>query len=275
MEGFMTTQLHPFFLGRSNPIVQRPGHESWWHSVPLPDGTRTRSKQDDQETQFLMWDGMGIGDLAGKSVLDIGAADGWFSMAAAACGAERVTVIDRDYWGWPQNVSFLSEQWSLPVDVKTGDFRTSTELETYDVIFFLGVLYHVEDIFRAVQRLRDLLVDDGLLFIETQVTRIRHELPIFEAASDIFDSTAPQGLESLDQVGVANFLFPNEAAMDHLAHIYRFRNVPHFDCEYTCRYSTRRIYKFQKLADDAERWLPQRTLVPSKRSRLSRWLRLR
>ena len=44
------------------------------------------------------WDSMGLPDLRGKSVLDIGAWDGWFSFEAERRGAARVVALDRYVW---------------------------------------------------------------------------------------------------------------------------------------------------------------------------------
>jgi len=51
--------------------------------MPLPDGTRISGKHPDKDLQFKMWRPVQIandGGLRGKSVLDIGANDGFFSL---------------------------------------------------------------------------------------------------------------------------------------------------------------------------------------------------
>ena len=58
-----------------------------------------------------MWDAITSATpdgFVGKTVLDIGAADGFFSIAAAASGASRVDAIDIAYVGSPVNLGFLS-----------------------------------------------------------------------------------------------------------------------------------------------------------------------
>ena len=253
---------HKFFSGRDYPLVERPGDEFWWHSTPLPDGTRTRSRQEIQDVQFLMWEGMQIEErIAGKRVLDVGAADGWFSIAASAAGASSVSAIDKDYLGWPNNVSFLSREWNLPVEILTEDFR-SLEAKKFDVILFLGVLYHLEDVFSAIKKLGELLSENGIIIIETQVTSIENRLPIFEAASDVFDGTNDQGVEALDSVGVSNYLLPNPAAMDQLAHMYFFENTHRSECEYTKRQPGRHIFEFRKRPEGAGRWTPPQKEKP-------------
>ena len=251
---------HMFFEGRGFPIVERPADEFWWHSTPLPNGVRTKSRQAWQECQFSMWDAITSATpdgFVGKTVLDIGAADGFFSIAAAASGASRVDAIDIAYVGWPVNLGFLSQQWKLPVNIITGDFRGHEFESGYDVIFFLGVLYHIEDVFRAFKVLHDLLNPRGRVIIETQVSQRDGEFPMLEMASDFLPSTVGQGIEAIDNTGVSNFLIPNKLAIYQLAHMYRFKCGESIKCAYTDDYPLRRFFVLEKLADGLPRWDPR------------------
>ena len=84
--------MNPFFQDHYNELVDSPNQsEIWWHSVPLPDGNRINGYQADKDLQFKMWQAMQIDNdsgLAGKRVLDIGANDGFFSLAALKAGAD-------------------------------------------------------------------------------------------------------------------------------------------------------------------------------------------
>ena len=84
------------------------------------------------------------------------------------------------------------------------------------MIFFLGVLYHLEDLFGCMKRLPALLGDHGALYIETQMSQIESALPIFESASDILPTIAGQNKGNKYLVGISNYLFPNEPAMWNL-----------------------------------------------------------
>lgn len=255
--------MHPFFESRNLPVSDRAPEEHWWHSAPLPDGTRVRSVQGDesyqQDFQFDMCEALlpHLGSLHGKRVLDIGAADGFFSVAAAAAGAAFVDAIDLHYPGWPKNLTFLSNAWSTPVRALTGDFRTHAFPLVYDVVFFLGVLYHVEDPFSAVYKLATLVRPGGYVAIETHVSQLPAvPFPVFEAASDVYPSTARQGLDGLGKAGGCNFLFPNREAVYQLAHMYGFSCVGPLDCAYTRHSPSRQLYVFQRLEPGSPRWIP-------------------
>ena len=69
----------------------------WWHSIDLGDGIVTPGAKSstwlEEELARLK-----LGDLSGKSVLDIGAYDGYYSFAAERLGAERVVAFDQYVW---------------------------------------------------------------------------------------------------------------------------------------------------------------------------------
>lgn len=245
-------RTNPFFQDGFAKLVDSPNQsEIWWHSVPLPDGDRINGHNPDKDLQFKMWRAMQIasdGGLAGKRVLDIGANDGFFTLAAIMAGAKEVTAMDMAWATWPRNIQYASRAWNVAPTIITADFRTYDFQERYDVIFFLGVLYHLEDVFSCMRTLGRLLEAQGVLYLETQMSQIQSDLPIFEYASDIYPTIAPQDKQSLSGVGISNYLFPNDHAMLNLAHSYEFH------CEaldgrsnvYTKEHPTRRFYRLSK-----------------------------
>ena len=164
--------------------------------------------------------------------------------------------IDQDWDTWPKNINYASGIWQAPLEVVTGDFRTIDPSGHFDVILFLGVLYHLEDVFGAMRRLSSWLVEHGTIYVETQVTNVKSDLPIFEYASDVYPTTAHQDKASLGGVGISNYLFPNQQAVFNLAYSYGFscdflgggRNT------YTIRNPLRHIYRLTKLSE-GESWV--------------------
>jgi 2-polyprenyl-3-methyl-5-hydroxy-6-metoxy-1,4-benzoquinol methylase len=241
-----------FFRSDYRRLVREPNQRFWWHSMPLPNGDRIAGAHEDRNIQVNMWDALSIKPpygLAGKTVLDVGANDGYFTIAALLCGALQVTAINtRDCPTYPANLAYAAERWNVSPQVLVGDFRSYPFRERYDVIFFLGILYHVEDVFSAMKLLRSLLSDDGVLFIETQMSQIQSPLPLFEYASDTYPTIVPQGKASLDYVGVSNYLFPNRAAILNLAASYDFEAQPLDGPEnlYTKSHSDRELFRFTR-----------------------------
>ena len=244
--------MKSFFQNQFDALVDSPNQSRfWWHSLPLPDGRRINGYHQDKDLQLKMWRAMEIandGGLAGKRVLDIGANDGFFTVAASMAGAKEVTAIDAVWETWPQNIKYSTEIWNVSTEIFTGDFRAYEFGQRYDVIFFLGVLYHLEDVFSCMKRLDQLLEAQGTIYLETQMSQIPSDLPIFEYASDIYPTGARQDKENLGAVGISNYLFPNEHAIRNLAYTYNFRcealNGPHN--LYTQENPARKLYKFIK-----------------------------
>jgi tRNA (mo5U34)-methyltransferase len=115
--------------------------KGWYHSFQLPDGTfidgfMTLEQQRRRYAQFALPDG-----LQGRRLLDIGAWDGWFSFEAERHGAD-VTAID-----CVELPGFLDMHARLGSKVAyyALDFYELPEagLGKFDIVFYLGVLYHV------------------------------------------------------------------------------------------------------------------------------------
>ena len=242
-----------FFQTSYSRLVASPNGLPWWHSMPLPDGSRIDGKNEDKNCQLKMWEALKIRNtsgLAGKSVLDIGANDGFFTLAALKAGARKTVAINSADWTtFPRNTQFALDAWGMRAEIITGDFRTHSFGEKFDVIFFFGVLYHLQDVFTPMRQLRDLLTNDGVLYIETQMTKIESELPLFENASDIYPTTVIQYKPGLTYEGLSNYLLPNEAAIHNLADSYGFTHEsldgPHN--RFTRENPYRRFFKLTKV----------------------------
>jgi tRNA (mo5U34)-methyltransferase len=180
----------------------------WWHSIDLGDGVVTPgAKSGDWLAAEL--DRLELGDLRGKTVLDIGAYDGYYSFAAERLGADRVVALDHYVWSADmpgymryrderiaaglvvEPVEALPEFWrpdELPgrrpfdlahealgsrVEVVVGDLfdYDLSKLGSFDVVLYLGVLYHVRHPLLALERLS--AVTRGTAYIETQAESFR------------------------------------------------------------------------------------------------------
>jgi tRNA (mo5U34)-methyltransferase len=146
-------------------------------------------------------------NVAGRSVLDIGAWDGLYSFRAEQAGASRVVALDHYAWGvslplrqayWdrcaatgalPDHERDITEFWDpvLPgrrafdlakevldssVEPVVGDLMTLDleRLGTFDVVLYLGVLYHMPEPLTALRRVR--AVTREVAVIETVAVRV-------------------------------------------------------------------------------------------------------
>ncbi len=122
----------------------------WWHSFDLPDGrhiegVNTVSDLMDRLSKFPIPD-----DLRGARVLDIGAWDGWFSFEMERRGADVVAI---DCWDNPRFRQIRSALNSR-VEYRQMDVYDLTP-ETagrFDIVLFMGVLYHLKHPLLALER---------------------------------------------------------------------------------------------------------------------------
>lgn len=146
-------------------------HINWFHQIDLGNGIVTPGCDGSQEKLSHL----GVPtDLTGKSVLDIGAWDGFFSFEAERRNAARVLAVDSFTWkgqGWGSKKGFdlarsvlRSRVESRVIDVY--DIKAE-DIGTYDVVLFLGVLYHLKHPLLALERVFE--VTNELLILETHV----------------------------------------------------------------------------------------------------------
>ena len=70
---------------------------TWFHTIDLGDGVRTPGQKDTPTEVGIMQ----LPDMTGRSVLDIGAYDGFYSFESERRGAARVVAADSWSWNWP------------------------------------------------------------------------------------------------------------------------------------------------------------------------------
>jgi tRNA (mo5U34)-methyltransferase len=151
----------------------------WWHRIDLGDGIVTPG-MDDPSARLRH---LALPEsLAGKSVLDVGAWDGFFSFEAERRGASRVLATDSFAWrgeGWFSKAGFDLARSALgsrieDKSVEVLDISPSTT-GTFDVVLFLSVLYHMPHPLLALERLFS--VTRELLVLETHVDMLGARRP--------------------------------------------------------------------------------------------------
>jgi tRNA (mo5U34)-methyltransferase len=156
--------------------------KGWYHSFELPDGTfidgfMTVEQQRRRYAQFPIPD-----DLRGKKLLDVGAWDGWFSFEAEKHGA-AVTAIDCVELATFQDVHARLRS---NVDYRIMDFYEipGAGLGKFDIVFFLGVLYHIRHPLLALEIVcaltRDVAIVDSFVTDPDNWKEHAGEIPTME-----------------------------------------------------------------------------------------------
>jgi len=125
----------------------------WFHSIPFPGGgiTPGNKAMAQQQQELIRW--KFPADLTGKTMIDIGCADGFYSIAGRQRGAQRVLSIDDQQ---TPGLRFLLENRVYPIEYRKLDLMSPEflELEPFDFVHFAGVFYHLQNPLEGLKRVR-------------------------------------------------------------------------------------------------------------------------
>jgi tRNA (mo5U34)-methyltransferase len=149
----------------------------WFHSHEFPDGEVAEGVKSLEILQAEA-DNIYCFPVSGKTVLDIGAWDGFFSFEAERRGASLVHSTDHFCWSGPgwgtkDGYDYAHRKFgstALSTDVDLFDLDPG-QFGTFNVVLFLGVLYHLKDPFKGMEKAATMSND--LLIVET-VTALNH-----------------------------------------------------------------------------------------------------
>ena len=152
----------------------------WFHRIDLGHGIITPGLDIDGRAKIAF--NNIPADLSGKTVLDIGAWDGLFSFEAEKNGARRVLATDSFAWsggGWGSKTGFDLARRALQSRVEDMEIDVMdlepARVGVFDVVFFLGVLYHLRHPFLALEKVAS--VTKELLILSTWVDLVDIDRP--------------------------------------------------------------------------------------------------
>jgi len=150
-------------------LQERVAALPWHHSIDLGGGVVTAGNKSAalcNDEAALIFDRV---DLRGRSVLDIGAWNGFFSFEAKRRGAGRVLATDSYCWSHPdikgrEAFEIARSALGLEIDAREIDaIELSAEtVGEFDVVLYLGVFYHrydaIESLAKAARLAKELLI---------------------------------------------------------------------------------------------------------------------
>lgn len=148
----------------------------WYHSIELRPGIITPGIVSGDVLPFYQIPP----DLSGKTVLDIGCWDGFFAFECERRGAKR--VVAADIWENSGRGAFDLAREELnsrvePLESTVYDLPGKLGGERFDLILFLGVLYHLRHPLLALEKLAECHSPGGLVIIDTVVDYETATLP--------------------------------------------------------------------------------------------------
>ncbi len=189
----------------------------WSHEIALPGVNTGLNCSKDRAFMEREWATMALPDLRDKSVIDVGGADGGYAFMAEERGAARVACLDYYIWSLdrpgvsryhydyanrgeaPPVPHHLTEWWhpaelpgkrnfnlahallssrvqAMPLDFMRCDLDA---VGRWDIVLFLGLLYHLDDPVGALRRLYAITSEQAI--IETEAVAIpRHDQPLWQ-----------------------------------------------------------------------------------------------
>lgn len=150
----------------------------WFHNLRLrgPDGSGVQTAPDhflgDFPSNFWRFFADALpATLSGKRVLDIGCNGGFYSFEMHRRGAARVLGVDHDPRYLAQ-ARFARAQLGLSereVEFRQVEVYDIDQLapETFDLVLFMGVLYHLKHPLYALEKVAGLVQEGGLLLFQT------------------------------------------------------------------------------------------------------------
>ncbi|RAK60923.1 TIGR04290 family methyltransferase [Phenylobacterium hankyongense] len=165
----------------------------WFHNIDL-NGVQTAPNHflnDYPNVKWRLFQHAIPTELAGMTVLDIGCNAGFYSIEMKRRGADRVLGIDFDE-RYLEQARFAAEVTGQDIEFrKLSVYDVGGLGETFDIVLFMGVLYHLRHPLLALDLIHDNVARDLLIFQSMQrgspeVDAVRADYDFFE--QDHFDS---------------------------------------------------------------------------------------
>ena len=216
----------------------------WFHNLDLR-GVKTAPDHflgDYPEVKWQRFAHAIPADLSGKSVLDVGCNAGFYSIEMKRRGAERVVGIDTDETYLDQ-ARFAANVNEMDIEFRNLSVYRIAELrERFDLVLFMGVLYHLRHPLLALDLLREFVVAD-LLVAQSMVRGSRAsvdfppDFPFWE--EDVFkDQKFPRlyFVEERFAGDPTNWWIPNQAGFEAMLRSAGFAILDHPEGEvFVCR----------------------------------------
>jgi tRNA (mo5U34)-methyltransferase len=234
---------HGLSADELSAYVARTG---WYHEIELGNGVSTPGTKSVADID-REWGLFALGDLTGRSVLDIGGVDGGYAFRAEQSGASPAAVLDHYLWAtdfarytdiynqhkladavppapheskaWhpattPTRWRFDTARQALkssvvamPLDFADCDLAA---VGPWDVVLFLGVLYHMHDPVGILRRLatvtkQQAVIETEAMFIRDHPEALWRFFPAGELNSDRSNWWVPNMNALLGLIGAAGF----------------------------------------------------------------------
>jgi tRNA (mo5U34)-methyltransferase len=216
----------------------------WFHNLDL-NGVATAPEHFLGDYPAVKWRRFSAAlpqDLSGKSVLDIGCNAGFYSLEMKRRGAARVLGIDSDE-DYLRQARFAAEVSGLDIGFRALSVYDVGALgEKFDVVIFMGVLYHLRHPLLALDLIREHAVGELLVFQSMQrgsaeVSEFADDYDFWDRdAFDLAEFPKLHFIEHRYAGDPTNWWVPNRACAEAMLRSAGFEITAHPEGEvYLCR----------------------------------------
>jgi tRNA (mo5U34)-methyltransferase len=216
----------------------------WFHNLRL-NGVQTAPRHPLGDYPALKWKRFSHAipdDLRGWTVLDVGCNGGFYSLEMKRRGADRVVGMDTDA-RYLSQAKLAAEISGLDIELRQASvYELAATRERFDLVLFLGVLYHLRHPLLALDILHDYVVERMLVF--QSMLRGSAAIPLL-AEDHAFTDTTPFGRAAYPRLHFVehryagdptNWWIPNRACAEAMLRSAGFRITDHpeqevFVCE--------------------------------------------
>ena len=180
-------------------------------------------------------------DLSGMSVLEVGCNAGFYAFEMKKRGAERVVGIDTDP-RYLRQAEFVRNRLKLDVEFRQlSVFKVKELREQFDIVLFLGVLYHLRYPMLALDLLRHhatrgLLVVQSMIRGSSRIEPLKEDYSFWETS--VFshaDYPKLHFVENRYAGDPTNWWIPNRACLEAMIRTAGFKILQHPEDEvYVC-----------------------------------------
>lgn len=217
----------------------------WFHNLDLK-GVQTAPGHFLGDYPRIKWERFAHAipaDLRGRTVLDIGCNAGFYAIEMKRRGADRVVAVDSDPRYLAQ-ARFAAEVMEADIEFREMSvYRLPALEERFDVVLFMGVLYHLRYPLLALDILHEYVTRDILVF--QSMLRGSHDARAFETDYDFhqvehFEDPAYPRMYFIEQRYAGdptNWWVPNRACAEAMLRSAGYDVIDHPEEEvFICRH---------------------------------------
>ena len=180
----------PLRSAEADALRRRVQALPWFHQMDLGNGIVTPGRTS-QEDLRLVADAFFDRPLEGKTVLDIGCYDGFFSFEAKRRGAAR--VLATDYFMWRQDArcreAFEIARSTIAPEVEDATIDLSDitveSVGQFDLVIFSGVFYHLRHPLLVLEQIAGLAAETLVLETYLDATNVDRPAMVFYPTTEL------------------------------------------------------------------------------------------